>query len=200
MQQLDIRFIKSAVLIKDFPPADRPEVAITGRSNAGKSSFLNALSRQKVAHISNTPGKTRLLNFFEAGKHYRLVDMPGYGYASRSGKEMLEWQEMVEAYLSERESIVGLILIMDIRRDWDEHEQALKEFANLRGWPLAVLLNKCDKLRPHEVVVRKRRIQMQSNVSQIFCVSAVKKEGFSEVEEFIFKDWVKPALEESSHI
>ena len=90
------RFLKSAVWPKDYPEADRPEIALIGRSNAGKSSLLNALVSQKAAKVSQTPGKTRLLNFFDFGDHYRLVDMPGYGFAARSGDEILAWEKMIK--------------------------------------------------------------------------------------------------------
>src|SRR6478752_7250400 len=108
-----IQFIKSAVLPKDYPIHKMAEVAIAGRSNAGKSSFINALTRDKVAKVSSTPGKTRLLNFFNMADSYVLVDMPGYGFASRSNSEVLEWHEMIETYLMSRENLVGLILVMD---------------------------------------------------------------------------------------
>src|SRR5687768_5730395 len=94
-----ITFIKSAKVPKDFPHGSKPEVAIAGRSNAGKSSLINIMARSKVAKVSSTPGKTRLLNFFDYDNKFRLVDMPGYGFSKRSGHEQHSWEEMVEAYL-----------------------------------------------------------------------------------------------------
>lgn len=103
---IKIDFLRSGVNGKDFPSPDMPEVALVGRSNAGKSSFLNALAKRKVARVSSAPGKTRLLNFFSAGDHYRLVDMPGYGFAARSANEIKSWQQMIERYLEERSCLV----------------------------------------------------------------------------------------------
>src|SRR3954463_4286895 len=97
--KMEISFLTSAVRPEHFPPADRPEIALVGRSNAGKSTLINLLSNRKVAKVSRVPGKTRLLNFFEAGERYRLVDMPGYGFAKRQEGERQLWREMVEAYL-----------------------------------------------------------------------------------------------------
>src|SRR6478752_6525097 len=132
-----IQFIKSAVLPKDYPIHKMAEVAIAGRSNAGKSSFINALTRNKVAKVSSTPGKTTLLNFFNMEDSYVLVDMPGYGFAARSNDEISQWHQMIEAYLMSRENLVGLVVIMDIRRDWTADEELLKKFSDERGFPLA---------------------------------------------------------------
>ena len=91
-----VRFIQSASRFDQFPPGKMPQVAIAGRSNSGKSSFINTLARQKVAKVSGTPGKTRLLNIFDVESKFWLVDMPGYGYAARSHKERDDWEKMIE--------------------------------------------------------------------------------------------------------
>jgi len=123
-----IQFIKSAVLAKDYPNHNMAEVAIAGRSNAGKSSFINGLAKSKIAKVSSTPGKTRLLNFFNMEDSYVLTDMPGYGFAARSGNELREWQQMIETYLTTRENLKGLILVMDIRRSWTNDEEIMRLF------------------------------------------------------------------------
>lgn len=186
-----ISFIKSAVLAKDYPVSKKPEVAIAGRSNAGKSSFINALGSSKIAKVSATPGKTRLLNFFSLGENYNIVDMPGYGFAARSGSEMREWQKMIEDYLMTRENLRGLLLIMDIRRDWEEDEELLKHFSETRGFPMAVVLTKADKMSRSQMLSAVSRIKKQSGLSSVFASSALKKEGQEEVEEFIFESWIK---------
>lgn len=186
-----LKFIKSAVLPKDYPNTGKKEVAIAGRSNAGKSSFLNALGNSKIAKVSNTPGKTRLLNFFSSGESYVFVDMPGYGFAARSGKEMREWHTMIENYLSLREELVGLVLVMDCRREWTEEEELLKAFTDSRGIPIAVVLTKSDKLTRNEINKAISKIKKDAATDAVFMTSALKKDGQKVVEEYIFENWVK---------
>ena len=187
-----IRFIKSAKDLKGCPAPDLPEVAIAGRSNAGKSSFINALGLSLVAKVSGRPGKTRLLNFFLIGDHYRLVDMPGYGYAARSGAEVESWRQMVESYLALRGSLQGLVLIMDIRRQWTAQEQELVDWVSQRSMPVVVVLNKADKVGNNEKAKALRDLKAKAvGVSQVFVVSASKRLGVTEVEEFVFKNWIK---------
>ncbi|MGZ3746612.1 MAG: ribosome biogenesis GTP-binding protein YihA/YsxC [Pseudobdellovibrionaceae bacterium] len=187
----NIKFIKSAVLPKDYPQTGKKEIAIAGRSNAGKSSFLNALGNTKIAKVSNTPGKTRLLNFFSRGESYVLVDMPGYGFAARSGDEVRQWHTMIENYLSLREELVGLVLVMDSRRDWTEDEELLKAFTDSRGLPLAVILTKSDKLNRNDIQKALRKIKKDAATEAVFMTSALKKEGQASAEEYIFENWIK---------
>jgi GTP-binding protein len=186
-----VKFIKSAVLAKDFPQTGKKEIAISGRSNAGKSSFLNSIANSKIAKVSNTPGKTRLLNFFSCGDKYVLVDMPGYGFAARSGDEIREWHTMVENYLSMRDELAGLVLVMDARRDWTEDEELLKAFTNSRGLPLAIVLTKADKLSKNEIANAIRTIKKDAGTDAVFMTSALKKTGHKEVENYLFDNWIK---------
>lgn len=188
------RFIKSAVLAKDFPPDKGVEIAVTGRSNAGKSSLINLITNHRIAKVSSTPGKTRLLNFFEINKKYVLVDMPGYGWAARGGDEMENWQGMIENYLLGRQALKGLLLIMDIRREWDEHEALLKQFAETHGFDLAVVLTKSDKLTRNEINRAVARIRKDAELENVFVVSSLKKTGHEELEEWVYLNWVKPNL------
>ena len=188
-----MKYLKSAVLPADYPDAKRPEVAVAGRSNAGKSSFLNALAKSKVAHVSQAPGKTRLLSFFDFGAHYRFVDMPGYGFASRSGDEIREWTQMIETYLSTRGNLKGLLLVMDIRREWDEEEELLKQFCGKINLPICVVLAKSDKCNSQERQKLPLKIKKDSQLSAVFPVSSQNKEGIEAVEEFIFREWILPA-------
>lgn len=171
----------------------RPEVAIAGRSNAGKSSFLNALVGSKVAHVSQNPGKTRLLNFFDFGAHYRFVDMPGYGFAARSVDEMKDWSKMIETYLSIRENLRGLVLLMDIRRQWEEDEELLKQFCGRINLPLCVLLTKSDKCSRKEIQDFTQKIRKTAELADVFPVSAQTGAGVEAVEEFIYRQWILPA-------
>lgn len=186
-----VKFLKSAVLPKDFPKTGLKEIAIAGRSNAGKSSFLNSVARSKIAKVSNTPGKTRLLNFFSFGEKYVLVDMPGYGFAARSGDEIREWHTMVENYLSLREELAGLVLVMDARREWTEDEELLKAFTDSRGLPLAIVLTKADKLTKSEITKALTSIKKNAATQAVFMTSALKKTGHQEVEKYLFENWIK---------
>ncbi len=186
-----VKFIKSAVLPQDYPKTGKKEIAIAGRSNAGKSSFLNAIAKNKIAKVSNTPGKTRLLNFFSRGDGYILVDMPGYGFAARSGAEMREWHTMIENYLSMREELAGLVLVMDSRRDWTEDEELLKAYTDSRGLPMAVVLTKSDKLTRSEIVQALAKIKKSAGTEAVFMTSALKNIGQEEVEEYLYENWVK---------
>lgn len=179
------KFIKSAVHPNEFPIDGKAEVALVGRSNAGKSSFLNAWAGRIIAKVSSQPGKTCLLNFFEVEGRYRVVDMPGYGYAVRSRDEIVSWQQMIENYLLQRENLKGLILIMDIRRDWQEEEEMLAHFVRERDLPLVVVLNKADKMSRSNAVKRAHLIR-QSTEAEVFFVSSLKKTNLQEVRDCIF--------------
>jgi ribosome biogenesis GTP-binding protein YsxC/EngB len=186
-----IKFMKSAVLAKDYPEAKMPEIAIAGRSNAGKSSFLNALTNNKVAKVSGTPGKTRLLNFFDVGAKYVMVDMPGYGWASRGGDEMREWHKMIETYLTTRETLKGLLLVMDIRREWTDEEELLKKFSEERGFPMAVVLTKADKMSRSQMLQAVAKMKKASRLDAVFGTSALKRTGQEELEDYLYENWIK---------
>lgn len=187
----NVKFIGSAVDPKDYPTSDRPEMVVTGRSNAGKSSLINAITHSEAARVSSAPGKTRLLNFFNVGKIYRIVDLPGYGFASRSGKEMKDWGEMIEKFLHLRENIAVLVLLMDIRREWEEEEELLKKFAESTGKNFVVVLTKIDKCRPQEVVKLAKELRRVSGVEHVFPISSTKQIGIEEMEDAVFKLFIK---------
>ena len=185
-----ITFIKSASNPNSYPDLRLPEVALVGRSNSGKSSLLNALSNHKIAKVSATPGKTQLLNFFELDKKYYLVDMPGYGYAKRSRKEVFSWKEMIETYLSERQSLVGLVLVMDIRRSWAIEESQLLDWlgkGKLSRKNIIIVLNKSDKFSNNLRKKQVQEIQLNSGVDDVFVISCRKKEGLFDLQKYIFK-------------
>jgi GTP-binding protein len=145
----DARFLISAAAAAQFPPDLGAEVAFVGRSNSGKSSAINAISqRHSLARTSRTPGRTRLLNFFELAPQQRIVDLPGYGFASGPQSDQRTWQRLIDE-LRRRQSLCGLFLIVDSRRGLLEGDQALLDWAPT-GCPVHVLLSKADKLTRHQ--------------------------------------------------
>ncbi len=186
-------FIKSAVVPPDYPTPDRPEVALAGRSNAGKSSLLNHLLGRNLVKVSRTPGKTKLLNFFNCGEYYRYVDLPGYGFSTSTKEEMDQWKIMIETYFAQRESLKGVILVMDIRRDWEQMEQQLVGWLNDKKIPFVVAMTKVDKLNSKELVDRKKQIRKNSSAENLFACSNLKKSGISDIENYIFNKWIKVA-------
>lgn len=142
-----VRFLQSAAMLADCPPDTGAEVAFAGRSNAGKSSALNALTGQgKLARTSKTPGRTRLLNFFAVGPGQRLVDLPGYGYARVPKAMKDDWDRHLAAYLQARRSLRGLVLLMDIRHPLQDFDRHLLHWARQAELPVHLLLTKADKL------------------------------------------------------
>ncbi len=130
-----------------LPPDDGREVAIAGRSNAGKSSLINRLCRQKaLARTSRTPGRTRQLVFFDLDARRRLVDLPGYGYAAVGADLKRHWGALIDQYLRSRAALAGLVVVMDIRHPLRDSDRQLIEFAASRGLPLHLVLTKADKL------------------------------------------------------
>lgn len=186
-----IKFIKSATEKAGYPDTTCPEVGIIGRSNAGKSSFINSVFGTRIAKVSGTPGKTTLLNFFSVlnGK-YNIVDMPGYGYAARSTKEVNSWKPMIENYILKRDQLVGVILVMDIRRDWTAQEQDLVDWVESRGLDVVVILSKADKLGRNKAQQAAAKIKKSSGLKSVFCISSLKKTGLKEAEEFYFNKWI----------
>lgn len=139
-------FMLSAAKVDQCPDDQGYEVAFTGRSNAGKSSALNTLTHANLARTSKTPGRTQLLNFFRLDDERRLVDLPGYGYAKVPIPLKQHWQHHLEAYLGSRESLVGVVLLMDIRHPLTEFDRLMLDWSAASQMPLHILLTKADKL------------------------------------------------------
>jgi GTP-binding protein len=143
----NMRFLTSGAALGGLPADSGREVAFAGRSNAGKSSALNAITGVSgLARVSKTPGRTRLLNLFGMEGGMRFMDLPGYGYAKVPEAERLKWGQLVESYLSNRQSLKGLILVMDIRHPLMDFDRQLLGFAAPLELPVHVLLSKADKL------------------------------------------------------
>ena len=145
-----VRFLLSVAGVEQFPAEPGYEVAFAGRSNSGKSSAINAIvQRNSLARTSKTPGRTKLLNFFELEPGRRIIDLPGYGYAEASPVERAQWTRLIEV-LPRRENLVGLFLIIDIRRGITAQDEQLVEWAAAAGWQVHLLLTKSDKLNQRE--------------------------------------------------
>ncbi len=141
-------FLKSAPTLRDCPPDSGAEVAFAGRSNAGKSSAINALTRQtKLARTSKTPGRTQLINFFALSEQQRLVDLPGYGFAKVPLEVKRRWEQHLEEYLRYRRCLRGLVLLMDIRHPLQAFDATMIDWAAQSEMPVRVLLTKADKLK-----------------------------------------------------
>lgn len=141
------RFITSSPDIKRLPPDIGAEIAFAGRSNAGKSSALNAICDQThLAKTSRTPGRTRLINLFEVAPGCSLVDLPGYGYAAVSDSMKREWQKSMSDYLQKRKALRGIVVLMDIRHPLKDHDRLILDWSLAANLPALILLTKSDKL------------------------------------------------------
>ncbi len=174
------RFVISAAKPSEFPPPSLPEIAVVGRSNVGKSSLINALTGQDgLARTSRTPGRTRLVNWFEVNGRFHLVDLPGYGYAEVSREMRESWRPLIESYLSDRSSLAGVLLLIDVRRGPEDEELDFVPWLEAKGIPIVVALTKSDKLaknkRMLEVAKAKKALGLKRDP---FAVSAQDHEGF----------------------
>jgi GTP-binding protein len=144
---MQARFLTSAADLRGFPTDSGAELAVVGRSNSGKSSAINRIvGHGKLARVSKTPGRTRLINFFELGLDRRLVDLPGYGFARVPDAVRQDWRRLVEEYFHGRNSLRGLLLTVDIRRGLLELDQEMLVWAAELDLPVMILLTKADKL------------------------------------------------------
>ncbi|PTD96112.1 ribosome biogenesis GTP-binding protein YihA/YsxC [Pseudothauera lacus] len=184
--QFEISVAQAAAL----PPAQGAEVAFAGRSNAGKSSAINTLAGHvRLAYVSKTPGRTQLINFFRLNCGAALVDLPGYGYAKVPENVRRQWAGLLERYLRERDSLVGLVLIMDSRHPLTELDRNMLAWFVPTGKPIHVMLTKSDKLSRNEAnktlfAVRRELAELGERVTvQLF--SSLKKSGVEECEAVV---------------
>lgn len=140
------QFLISATTLQQCPPDDGLEVAFVGRSNSGKSSAINCLTKARLARTSKTPGRTQLINFFQLDEQRRIVDLPGYGYAKVPMPLKQHWKTHLESYLSKRKSLVGLFLMMDIRHPLGPFDCMMLDWCKDQQKPIHILLTKADKL------------------------------------------------------
>ncbi len=198
-------FQQSAARVADLPSPAGPEVAFAGRSNAGKSSAINALvGRTRLAFVSKTPGRTQVINFFRIGQGF-LVDLPGYGYAKVPDAMRAQWHGLLEHYLSRRPSLVGLVLMMDVRRPLTELDRQMIQWFSGSGKPMHVLLTKADKLSRGDATLKLKHAREAfaklgaPTTVQLF--SSLRASGIEEAEATVGNwlgiDKVRPAKEKA---
>lgn len=174
-----------AVKPEQYPPADLPEVAFAGRSNVGKSSLLNYLTnRRKLARVSSAPGKTRTINFYLCNDNFRIVDLPGYGYAKISRSESEKWGTMMESFLENRECLSKVFLLVDSRHAPSKQDVQMYEYLKYYNLDGPVIATKFDKISKNELfknmqIIRKT-LGMNSD-AKVIPVSAFKKTGKEEI-------------------
>jgi GTP-binding protein len=181
----DARFILSANAAAQFVPDTGSEVAVAGRSNAGKSSAINVIvNRRQFARTSKTPGRTQLVNFFELRPGQRLVDLPGYGFAKVSDRMRRHWGQLLQDYFESRRSLNGLLLVVDIRRRLKDFDEQMLTFAASVNVPVHVLLTKADKLKRGQAstaLLEVRKALDGRGSAQLF--SALNRQGTDEARE-----------------
>ncbi len=183
------RFVKSAVSKQGYPEADMPEIAFVGRSNVGKSSLLNMLlGRRALAKTASTPGKTRLINFFDIDGLFRIVDLPGYGYAKVSKSMQNEWAGYIDEYLNERDCLLEVFLLVDARRVPNEMDKMMYDYIKKNGFTGYVFCTKMDKLKQNEKKKNLDKIVKTLNVGTkdlLIPVSSTKRTGKYEAWDMI---------------
>jgi len=178
-KQTRAEFVGSFHDLKQLPRDQRPQVAVSGRSNVGKSSLLNKLvGQRKLAKVSSTPGKTRALNFFLINEKYYLVDLPGYGYAKVAKTIKDQWGKLIERYLNEERRIAGMVFLLDCRRDPAEEDLQLLSWLANRGLPVMLVITKADKLGRDKLSQKMRQIESELGLPSIAfsAVSGLGKE------------------------
>ena len=198
------RFRMSVSQLQGLPPGDVPEIAFAGRSNAGKSTTINVLTRQgRLAFASKTPGRTQLINFFDLSEkdehgHRQhvasLVDLPGYGFAKAAEQTRKSWSDLIGGYLAQRDTLTGIVIVMDARRPFMPTDEWVIDFLNTRPVRLHFLLNKCDQLNNQAkketlLKARARAAEIGPHVTvQLF--SGLKREGVDELRENLSR-WIR---------
>lgn len=180
-----VHFIKSAVTADQYPKHTLPEIAFIGRSNVGKSSLLNTLLRRKnLALVSNTPGKTRLINFFDIDEALCFVDLPGYGYAKVPESVRKQWKPMIETYLRQRENLKEVVLIIDCRHEPTEQDIIMRDWLRSYKIPTIIVATKIDKLSKSQWQKQQKIIHETLHMSSeesLLPFSSLKAEGVKPV-------------------
>ncbi|GAA0084319.1 ribosome biogenesis GTP-binding protein YihA/YsxC [Clostridium sp. CTA-7] len=189
-------FVISAVKREQYPITGLPEVAFVGRSNVGKSSIINAITnRKKLAKVSQTPGKTRLINFFIInGDEFYLVDLPGYGYAKVSKTEKASWGKTIETYLNGRDELKRVVLLVDSRHKPTADDIQMHEWIKFYGYDEVVIATKSDKLSNNDLRKSEKVIRDTLKLTKddkLYFFSSVNKKGKDELIDNLFRDIIE---------
>lgn len=186
MKAQDAKLMLSAASYQQFPDTNKPEIVMVGKSNVGKSTLINALTNRKnLAYVGNTPGKTRLINFYDINEDLMLIDVPGYGYANRSHQEQNEYAQLMDSYFELRNPRLMLILI-DSRRGLSEEDAMMIEFSDFNQIPSAIVLTKTDKLSRSKIIQEKRKVEAKTGLD-VFLFSNLDKVHTEPIRNYILK-------------
>ena len=183
-------FLKSESEIKDYKGFGIPEIVVLGRSNVGKSSFINMLSgNSKLAKVSAVQGKTKLINFFLFNKEFVLVDLPGYGYAQTSKLEMQRWEKMINGYLEKSKNLASSILIVDIRHKPTDQDVQMLDYLSFHNIPVTIVATKYDKIKKSERLKKLTDIAqtLKIGVENIYLISSETAYGKDLVVDRIYQ-------------
>jgi GTP-binding protein len=183
-----VEFYRAAYKPADFPADKRPQFAMVGRSNVGKSSLINAvLKRRAVARVSHTPGKTQAIHFYLVNDRFHIVDLPGYGYAKVPKSMALAWRELISAYLTESEALRVMFLLLDARRTPGDHDMQMHDWTDGAGIDECVVMTKSDKLSRNELARQLAAIARELEISsdQMIACSVETGQGIEQVRKEI---------------
>lgn len=193
MKITSAEFVTSATGVNKCPDTSHPEVAFAGRSNVGKSSLINTLlNRKRLARTSNTPGRTQLINFFAINESFHFVDLPGYGFAKVPIRVKAQWGKMIEGYLSGREQLRGVVLLIDIRHKPTTDDQQMYDWLKHFNIPAMVVVTKADKLgrgRAMQNLKVARDVLSVKEGDPMIMFSAITRQGKEEIWNII-NNWV----------
>lgn len=190
MKIRDIQMNMSAVRKEQYPDDGLPQIAFVGRSNVGKSSSINTLlNRKRMARVSQTPGKTRTINFYKINREFYLVDLPGYGYAKLSKEEKSSWGKVMEEYFINSKNLVHVFILVDIRHEPKEDDLMMIDFVRHYGIPVSIIATKSDKVTRNEAAKSKQAIKKKLRLvgEPILPISALKKTGAEEIWDHILE-------------
>ncbi|WP_313125436.1 ribosome biogenesis GTP-binding protein YihA/YsxC [Proteiniclasticum ruminis] len=192
MRIKNAEFVTSAVKQNQYPETVHPEVAFVGRSNVGKSTIINALTnRRKLAKVSNTPGRTRLVNFFLINGQAMLVDLPGYGYAKISKSDKAAWGKIIEDYIVNSPNLKRFVLLVDSRHKPTQDDVAMMDYLRYYEKDVVVIGTKLDKLKRNDIKKSEKLIRETLQMEKeepLFLYSSTSKENLQQVIDLVFKD------------